>query len=106
MLLAESDDSLEWRGINWRGNLNNASKDDVHCPTDDEFRRHLESVLNLSQEETHDVDTNTTIPVLDPVITDVDVKRQINKLKPCKARAGRSILVNGIVFNKSPPCGF
>ncbi|MPC50610.1 hypothetical protein E2C01_044439 [Portunus trituberculatus] len=46
--------------------------DDVHCPIDDEFRRHLESVHDLHEAETHDVDTNTSIPVFDPVITDDD----------------------------------
>ncbi|XP_045137251.1 uncharacterized protein LOC123519799 [Portunus trituberculatus] len=40
--------------------------DDVHCPIDDEFRRHLESVHDLHEAETHDVDTNTSIPVFDP----------------------------------------
>ncbi|MPC56106.1 hypothetical protein E2C01_050058 [Portunus trituberculatus] len=73
----------------WRGDLNNASRDDVHCRTDDEFRRHLEQGKTNSRihftltwrvyitfsRRRHDVD---------PVITDDDVKRQINKLSLTK----------------------
>ena len=84
-LLGESDDSIVWKAINWKGDLYNTSQDDAHCPTDDEFRRQFESVLNPPGADIHDVDTNITIPVLDSVITDDDVKRQINKLKPYKA---------------------
>ena len=88
-LLGENDDSEVWKAINWKGELNSESKsfqnDDTRCPTDDEFRRHFENVLNPPGTEIYEVETDITIPVLDSVITGDDIQRQLNKLKPNKA---------------------
>ncbi len=84
-LLGERDDPAVWRAINWKGEVKNALHDETNCPTDEEFRWHFETVHNLPATETLNVNTSTTIPVLDSVITDDEVQRQINKLKPYKA---------------------
>ena len=44
-LLDDSDDARVWRAISWKGELE-AALDSVRCPSDEEFKVHLERVLN------------------------------------------------------------
>lgn len=77
--MGKSDDSMVWRAINWEGDLNNTSQNYPYCPIDDEFWRHFESPKSTALPpgaDTHDVDTNTKIPVLDSIIIIEDVQHQ------------------------------
>ncbi len=84
-LLEENDDSAVWKAINWKGEYGGPKHDDNTCPTDEEFRRHFESVLNPPEADIGDIVTITTVPILDNFITCDEVQRQINKMKPNKA---------------------
>ena len=86
-LLNDKDDSRVWRAVNWKGEIDVNNPRDM-CPSDEEFRIHLEAVLNPDVETVSGVSqmaTNVSIPVLDGPILPDQVEQQIKKMKPDKA---------------------
>ncbi|MPC44828.1 hypothetical protein E2C01_038508 [Portunus trituberculatus] len=85
-LLSDADDARVWRAISWKGDLETSTPDNENRPSDDEFKFHLERVLNPDPlpplvRATADV----TIPILDDPISPTEVDCQIRKLKVNKA---------------------
>ena len=44
------DDSVLWKAIDWKGQFNPESSDDVNQPSELQFRDHLENLLNPGNE--------------------------------------------------------
>ena len=71
-LLNGNDPRLIWKSIGWNGDV------DTSCsvsPTDEEFKIHFEDLLNPDGVENCEIDVSDapTIPILDDLITPVEV---------------------------------
>ena len=87
-LLNDRDDARVWKAIDWRGNVNSEDRgEDALCPSSEDFKAHLEAVLNPEDVDPggNEITTNVTIPVLDEPISPAEVYEQIKKLHPDRA---------------------
>ncbi|KAK3865685.1 hypothetical protein Pcinc_028727 [Petrolisthes cinctipes] len=86
-MLKDKDGTRVWRAIDWRGEYDCPEKSE-QCPSDEDFRKHFEAVLNppnVVDLSRVDVTTITTVPVLDEPISPDQVCDQVRKLKMDKA---------------------
>ena len=86
-LLQDQDDARVWRAVDWRGEITH-ERNVATPPSDDEFKNHLEIMLN--PQGVNDSDLNEflnlpTIPILDEPISVLEVQNQVRRLKPEKA---------------------
>ncbi|MPC74570.1 hypothetical protein E2C01_068933 [Portunus trituberculatus] len=83
-LLEDKDDVRVWKAVNWKGEYGYDQGKDEQCPSDEEFKKHFEAVLNppdvVNLSHT-DVTTITSVPVLDEPILPHQVSDQIKNMK-------------------------
>ena len=85
------DDKKLWHAINWKGSYCDNSADETEKPSDTQFQKHLEDLLNPgnanTMNELEDMHTIPSIPLLDsPIgITEVDyvIQKQLKPNKSC-----------------------
>lgn len=83
-LLSDNNDTNIWNAINWKGEYAQRNDGIVQTPSDEDFKLCIENALS-----THDypdlseanITTGVTIPVLDELISPLEVKRQVDRLK-------------------------
>ncbi len=85
-IMAMDEKSL-WDAVNWNGEIDTAHTSNDNKPSEAQFQKHLESLLNPKQGDIHtqQQDTNhydTTIPILDNPIERREVENMIPKMKP------------------------
>ena len=78
------DEKVLWNAIDWNGDIDLSSTDNDKRPSDDEFQKHLESLLVHTEETTLETDSsyNFSIPLLDDPIQMKEVDDVIQQLKP------------------------
>ena len=86
MLLSRKDPKLIWSSINWNGKIDSRNSE-RNTPSDDEFCRHFEGLLNPTPSESalalpH---SNMYVPVLDDPITPQEVRCVIGGLRRDRA---------------------
>ena len=93
-LLEDNDDLNIWKAINWKGEYEHSKQDEL-CPSDTEFKEHYERCFNPPNRlrlRTDEFVTIVNIPVRDDNVTLLEVKQQINMLKPDKASGPDGVL--------------
>ena len=73
-----------WKAIGWDGEVHN-SDPGQECPTDDEFERHYNDLLNPPRDPLVLPNTGPFIPVLDSEISEPEVHTAIKNIKAAKA---------------------
>ena len=86
-LLQDKDDKWVWQAINWKGCLHDDDTDTHVKPSDKEFKRFYDNLMNMPTDDFAEIcqEINVAIPVLDDPISPVEVTTQINKMKADKA---------------------
>ncbi len=85
-LLSDADDARVWKAISWKGNFETSKSSSTDVPSDGEFKRHFEGILNsLPTAPPAHVSTDVTIPVLDDPISLAEVENQVKRMKVDKA---------------------
>ena len=86
-LVQNKDDLQLWRAINWKGEYDHSSKSDI-CPSDQDFKEYFESNFNppngLRLNDCN-FSTDVSIPILDEIISPLEIQRQAKLLKSDKA---------------------
>ena len=87
-ILSCKDDRMLWNAINWKGEYMGGETEEG-WPSEEEFKAHLEHLLNPSEAEIcsdEELATDVCIPVLDETITPIEVEDAINQqMKPDKS---------------------
>ena len=77
----ESEKAL-WEAVGWNGEVNTHQTEE-NKPSDDEFQKHLESLLNPETTDDATIENNNiSIPLLDDPIAMTELTNVIKKLKP------------------------
>ncbi len=85
-LLSDADNVRVWKAISWKGDFETSKSSSTDVPSDGEFKRHFEGMLNsLSAAPPAHVSTDITIPVLDDSISLAEVENQVKRMKANKA---------------------
>lgn len=81
-LLGDVVDMRVWRAISWKGGLEISTQDNKNRLSGDEFKLHLQRVLNSDPEpQPLSATADVTIQILDDPISPTEVSCQIRKLK-------------------------
>ena len=90
-LLDMKDPKTLWKAINWNGKVEH-SLACTETPSDAEFKRHFELLLNPNDQEPLIIPhTDIYVPILDDPITPMELKTEIKKLK-----CGRAAGIDGV----------
>ena len=92
-LLDGGDSKMIWKSINWKGNLQIENKE---MPSDEQFKKHFENLLNPSDEQsTQSDETNNDdlehlpyIPILDDAFSEIEFDQAIKDLNKNKSYIG------------------
>ena len=74
-LLNDTDDARVWTTVNWKCNYSVNDCQNSLTPSDQNFKKHFEIVLNPTDETDYDAEDETTgvnIPIVDEPITPVE----------------------------------
>lgn len=85
-LLSDADDARVWKAISWKGDFETSESSSTDLPSDEEFKRHFEGVLNsLPDAPPPHVSTGVTVPVLDDPVSTAEAENQFKRMKVDKA---------------------
>ena len=86
-LLQRNDAKMIWKSINWNGSIEESNN---VAPSDGEFKIHFEDLLNPRGVVQEDVDVrdSPTIPILDDMITEEEVKEAADSCNESKSYIG------------------
>ena len=78
------DEKVLWNAIDWNGDIDFSANNIDKKPSDEEFQKHLESLLDQTPEDSMEADSNYifSIPLLDDSIQMKELEDVINQLKP------------------------
>ena len=83
------DDSLLWKAIDWKGRFDPSIETNSSQPTEEEFRKHMEDLLNPPSRKNDQIDLSSysmSVPVLDKKIEVKEVADVVVKqVKPDKS---------------------
>ena len=85
------DEKTLWEAVGWNGEIDTSHILSENKPSETQFQQHLESLLNPGIEDNenfHEANYTTTIPILDQPIIVEEVEKVIPRMKPKGSQDG------------------